>query len=68
MQDIIYTVDEIRKIVSPIAQKYGVAALYLFGSYARGEATVESDIDFLMDGGEIRSLYQLSGGCSGKAG
>ena len=60
MQDIIYTVDEIRKIVSPIAQKYGVAALYLFGSYARGEATVESDIDFLMDGGEIRSLYQLS--------
>ena len=46
MQDIIYTVDEIRKIVSPIAQKYGVAALYLFGSYARGEATVESDIDF----------------------
>ena len=60
MQDIIYTVDEIRKIVSPIAQKYGVAALYLFGSYARGEATAESDIDFLMDGGEIRSLYQLS--------
>ncbi len=60
MQDIIYTVDEIREIVSPIAQKYGVAALYLFGSYARGEATVESDIDFLMDGGEIRSLYQLS--------
>ena len=60
MQDIIYTMDEIRKIVSPIAQRYGVAALYLFGSYARGEATAESDIDFLMDGGEIRSLYQLS--------
>ena len=55
----IYTIEEIREIVTPIARKHGVAELYLFGSYARGDATAESDIDFLMDGGEIRSLYQF---------
>ena len=60
MTDKIYTVDEIRNIVTPIAMKHGVASLYLFGSYARGEASADSDVDFLMDGGEICSLYQLS--------
>ena len=60
MVEKIYSVDEIREIVLPIARRHGVAALYLFGSYARGEATAESDIDFLMDGGEIRTLYQLA--------
>ena len=60
MNDKIYALDEIREIVIPIAERHGVATLYLFGSYARGEATAESDIDFLMDGGAIRSLYQLA--------
>lgn len=60
MNQKVYTVEEIRKIAAPIARQYGVAELYLFGSYARGEATAESDIDFLMNGGEICSLYQLS--------
>ena len=60
MSNKIYTVDEIREIVIPIARRHGVAALYLFGSYARGEATAKSDIDFLMDGGTICSLYQLA--------
>ena len=60
MKEKIYTVDEIRAIAVPIARKHGVASLYLFGSYARGEANVDSDIDFLMDGGEISSLYRLS--------
>ena len=41
----IYTIDEIRRIAAPIAARHGVAALYLFGSYARGEATPESDLD-----------------------
>ena len=60
MKEKIYTVGEIREIVIPIAKKHGVAALYLFGSYARGEATAESDVDFLLDGGKICSLYQLA--------
>ena len=45
MTDKIYTIDEIRKKVQPIAEKYKLNKVSLFGSYARGEATAESDID-----------------------
>ena len=61
MCDKIYTIDEIKSIAAPIAKQYGVAALYLFGSYARGEATSASDLDFRIEKGELRSLLQLAG-------
>lgn len=32
-----YTIEEIKNVVTPIAQKYGVDNIYLFGSYARGD-------------------------------
>ena len=51
-----YTVDEIKRISIPIAQKFGVGKLALFGSYARGEHTINSDIDFLIEKGRIRGL------------
>jgi predicted nucleotidyltransferase len=37
-------------------------ALWVFGSYARGEATEESDVDFLMDYTDsiIKDLYDLA--------
>ena len=44
-----YTLDEIRHIITPIAQKYNLSAVYLFGSYARGTAREESDLDLLVD-------------------
>ena len=43
----IYTLDELRRKVSPVAEKYRIPAVYLFGSYARGEATEASDIDLV---------------------
>ena len=43
----IYTIEEIRAAVLPIAQKYSLKAVYLFGSYARGTATESSDIDIM---------------------
>lgn len=52
----IYTVDEIKTKVIPIAMEYGVNSMSLFGSYARGDATEDSDIDFLIDRGEIKGL------------
>ncbi len=61
MSEKVYTIDEIRKIAAPIAARHGVAALYLFGSYARGEATPASDLDFRIEKGKIRSLFQLTG-------
>lgn len=61
MSSKIYTLDEIRSIAVPIAKRYGVAAMYLFGSYARGEASAQSDLDFRIDRGGIRSLFTLGG-------
>ena len=57
----IYTIDEIKKRVFPVIQKYNIPAMYLFGSYARGEATEESDLDFLVDttGTSLTSLLAL---------
>ena len=57
----IYTVDEIRKLVFPVADQYGIERMYLFGSYARGDATPESDLDFRIDKGAIKGLIALGG-------
>lgn len=43
----ILTIEEITKKVAPIAKKYNLKEVYLFGSYARGEAREDSDIDLL---------------------
>lgn len=52
MSDKVLSLSRIKEIVKPIALKYQVKEIYLFGSYARGEATSESDLDFLVFGGE----------------
>lgn len=58
-----YEVAEIRKIVAPIAVRYKLKAVYIFGSYARGEATEDSDIDLLIDteGSGLDTLFKLGG-------
>lgn len=55
----IYALDEIRAIIHPILQSYGVSRAYLFGSYARGEATGQSDIDLRIDSEKIKSMFGL---------
>ena len=49
-----YTIDEIKKVSIPVAKKYGIKKLALFGSYAKGEQKKDSDIDFLIEKGEIQ--------------
>lgn len=58
-----YTIEEIKEKAIPIAKKYGVKTLWLFGSYARGDADSESDVDFLIDegNGKIKSLMPYFG-------
>lgn len=57
----VYSISEIQARVLPIVRKYHIPALYLFGSYARGEATESSDIDLLVDttGTALTSLLRL---------
>jgi predicted nucleotidyltransferase len=56
----IYSIEEISKIVEPVARSYGAERLSIFGSYARGEATSNSDIDFLLVKGKIDDFFVLS--------
>jgi predicted nucleotidyltransferase len=49
----------IKACVAPIAKKYKVQEIYLFGSYARGEADENSDLDFLVYGGEDFKLVMI---------
>lgn len=55
------TIEEIRKIATTVGKQYGVENIFLFGSYARGDNKENSDIDFRIDKGEIRGLFQLCG-------
>jgi len=57
------TIAEIRNKVSNTARRYGIQKAYLFGSYARGEAGFESDIDICIEKGNLRTLFELSGFC-----
>ncbi len=45
----VYTLEEISRRVRPVAEKYHLKAVYVFGSYARGEAREDSDVDLLID-------------------
>lgn len=57
--DKVYTLEEIRAKAVPIAKKYGVKRLSLFGSYARGEADAQSDLDLIYKGGNFRGWNYL---------
>ena len=52
MNNTVLTIGDIKRMIKPIATKYKVKEIYLFGSYARGEADESSDMDFLVFGGE----------------
>ena len=59
MDDCVFTIENIINLVKPIAEKYQVKEIYLFGSYARGEANIDSDLDFLVYGGENFRLTMI---------
>lgn len=58
----VYSIEEIRRRIVPVADAYRLHSVYLFGSYARGEALPDSDIDLLIDlsGTDIKGMFALS--------
>ena len=54
----VFTIEEIKEKSIPIAIKHGLNSLGIFGSYAKNNATNDSDLDFIMDDGEVNSLIK----------
>ncbi|WP_029545191.1 nucleotidyltransferase domain-containing protein [Selenomonas sp. AB3002] len=55
----ILSLEDIVTLVRPLAERYNAKELYLFGSYARGEADENSDLDFLVIGGDKFKLTNV---------
>jgi len=58
------TKEDIRKRrdeITSLAARYGAHDIRIFGSVARGDATEESDVDFLVRLDPDRSLFDLGG-------
>ena len=55
MCDTIYTIDDIKAVLYPVSARYNVKKAVLFGSYVKGLANGNSDVDLLLDSG-LRGL------------
>ena len=54
------TIEEIKARVTPICEKYKIDRMWLFGSYARGDADEKSDVDLCIEGGELHYEWGIS--------
>ena len=57
----IYTLEKIKKLIKPVMDKHHITEVYIFGSYARGEATSKSDVDIYCNDGDMVSLLDMAG-------
>lgn len=55
MNNRIYTVDDIKSALHPVFTAYNIKKAVLFGSYVKGLANENSDVDLLLDSG-LRGL------------
>ena len=56
----IYTLQQLRAIISPIAKRHGVKRVSEFGSYGRGQATASSDVDLSIEKGKIQTMLYFT--------
>lgn len=52
-----YSLEKIRQAVATAADGADIVRAYLFGSYARGEAGIDSDVDLCLETGPSFSLF-----------
>lgn len=57
----VLTIKQIKERIRPVMKKHNINDVYLFGSYARGEANNSSDVDIYCSRGDIRSLFDEVG-------
>lgn len=50
---------EIIKKIKPILERHHITKAELFGSYARGEETAESDVDMMVQLGKPMGLFEF---------
>ena len=59
MSEKVYTIEEIKKILKKLLKNMPVENVVLFGSYAKNEATKDSDLDFVIDNKEKLIRFKL---------
>ena len=57
----VLTIKQIKDRIRPVMEKHNIHDVYLFGSYARGEATSKSDVDIYCEHGDIKTLIDAVG-------
>ena len=57
----VLTIKQIKQRIKPVMDKHSIKEIYLFGSYARGEANSNSDVDIYCERGDVESLFDAVG-------
>lgn len=52
----VLTIKQIKERILPVLANHGINEVYLYGSYARGEAKNTSDIDIYCEPGDIKTF------------
>jgi len=56
----VLTIKQIKERIKPVMERHHIKDIYLFGSYARGEAHRSSDVDIYCDRGDVKTLWEHS--------
>lgn len=54
----VLTIKQIKERILPVLARHNIREVYLFGSYARGEAKNNSDVDIYCESGDIKTFIQ----------
>lgn len=55
----IHPINQIRDIIAAIAVQYGLSCVWIFGSYAKGNANPQSDVDILVRTEDVVGGFKL---------
>ena len=56
---VLYNIEDLRSIISPISRQHGVESVSVFGSYSRGTASASSDVDLKIESKSRTNIARL---------